>query len=207
MQHPVLLGRDKWVRFEQRTYTILPRKPSRPVFGEISLTTHYTNGFPTFVHDNRPTTDVFHLEFDGDHAISLSSTPSLVPVNLVRSSGVPALNGQYLVDMLPRNGLSSKTVIFVTDDRQSIPLSGFTDQPDDLLGTSRSPLIQIPPPVLQDPSTVLLPTTHTTDVRALHDNIPVADDGIPSTDTQPKPTAPCPELLARLIVDQRSIFL
>ena len=61
MQHPVLLGRDSCMRFEQRTCTNLPREPSRPVFGELSLTTHYTNDLPTFIHDNRPTTDVFHL--------------------------------------------------------------------------------------------------------------------------------------------------
>ena len=150
MHHPVLLQRDSWMRFEQHTYTALPRQPSRPVFGELSQTTHYTNGLPTFIHDNRPTIDVLHLEFDGDHAISLSSTPSLVPVNLVRSSGVPALTGQYLVDMLPRDSPSSETDVFVTDGRQSIPLLGFTDlEPVDLLGNSPSPLIQIPPPPLR----------------------------------------------------------
>ena len=110
--------------------------------------------------------------------------------------------------MLPRDGLPSETEIFVTDGRQSAPLSGFTDlEPGDVLGTSPSPLVHISPAALHDPSAVLLPTTHTTDVHALHDNIPVADDGLPSTDTQPTPTALCPELLARLNADQRSSFL
>ena len=142
MQHPVLVGRGRWMRFEQRTYTTLPRQPSRPVFDELSLTTHYTNDLTTFIHDNRPTSDAFHLEFAVDHAISLSSTPSLVPVNLVRSYGVPDLTGQCLVDMFPRDDLFFETEIFVTDGRQRIPLLGFTDvEPGDLLGNSPSPLI------------------------------------------------------------------
>ena len=145
-------------------------------------------------------------EFAGVHAISLSPTPSLVPVNLVRSSGTPALTGHYLV--VPRDDLSSETKIFVTDVHQNIPLSGFIDlEPGDLLGTS-SPLIQIPLSALHGSSAVPLTTTlHTTGVHALRDNIPVADDGLPSTDTLPTPSAPCPELLARLSTDQRTSFL
>ena len=141
--------------------------------------------FHLYPRRSGPTTDIFHLEFVGVHAISLSYTPSLVRVNLVRSSGIPALTGHYLVDMLPRDGLSSETKIFVTDSHQNIPLSGFTDlEQGDLLGTFS--LIQIPLSALHRPSAVPLPTTlHTTDVHALHDNIPVAEDGRPSTDTQP----------------------
>ena len=49
------------------------------------------------------------------HTISLSSTRPLVPVNLVRSSGAPVLTDHYLVDMLPRDGVSSETEIFVAN--------------------------------------------------------------------------------------------
>ena len=118
MQHPFLLGRESWMCFEQPTYTSLPRHPSRPVFGEFSLATHYTNGLPTFIHDNRPTADVFHLEFAGDHAISfIYAVPR--PGQL-GSSDVPTFTGQYLVDILPRAGLFSEAEIFVIDGRQSI---------------------------------------------------------------------------------------
>ena len=120
MQHPALLGRDSWMRFERHTYTTLPRQPSQLTFGNLSLTSHSTDGLSTFIPDNRSTTDVFHLEFTGVNAISLSSTPSLVPVNLMRPSGFPALTGHYLVDMLPRDGLSSKTKIFDADGCQNI---------------------------------------------------------------------------------------
>ena len=110
--------------------------------------------------------------------------------------------------MLSRDGLSSETEIFVTDGRQSIALLGFANlEPGDILGTSPSPLIQIPLPALHAASTVLLPITHTTDADALRDSIHVAVDGLPSTETQPTPTAPCPELLARLNADERSSFL
>lgn len=53
-KHPVLLGRDSSMRFEQRTYTTLPRSPSGPSFGELSLTTPYTDDLSTFIYDNRP---------------------------------------------------------------------------------------------------------------------------------------------------------
>ena len=187
------------MRFEQRTYTILPRQPSQPTFGEFSLNTPCTNCLSTFIRDNRPTTGTFHLEFAGVHTISLPPTPSLVPVNLVRSSGVPALTGHYLVDMLPRNGLSSETETFVTDAFQTIPLSGFTDlEPGTILGTYSSPPIQLPTSALHEP---------TTDVHALHDNIPVANDGLPPTDSPPTPKTPSPELLERLSDGQRTSFL
>ena len=93
MQHPVLLGRKRWMHFEQRTYIILPRQFSQSTFSELSLTTPYTDGFFTFVHDNRPTTDTFRLELAGVPANSVLSEPPLVPVDLVRSSSVPALTG------------------------------------------------------------------------------------------------------------------
>ena len=110
--------------------------------------------------------------------------------------------------MLPRDGLPSETEIFVTDGRQSFPLSGITDlEPGDFVDTSPSPLVQISPAALHDPSAVLLRTTHTTDVHGLQDNISEADDGFPSTEPQPTPTALCPELLARLNADQWSSFL
>ena len=138
------------------------RTPSCPVSSPDGSSANFPSQFlapkavPTFTSDNRPTTDIFHLEYAGVHAI----TPSLVPVNLVRTSGVPALTGHCLVDMLPRDGVSSETEIFVANGYQSIPLSGSTDiQRSDLLGTPSSPLIQIPTWTLQDISTEPLPTS------------------------------------------------
>lgn len=118
MQHPVLLGCNSLMRFDQRKYTTLTRSPSRLLFSELSLTTPYADGLSSFIHDNGPSHDTLHLQFAGVHGISLSSTPSLVPVNFLRLSGVPALTGQYLVDMLPRHSLSSETEIFFANGYQ-----------------------------------------------------------------------------------------
>ena len=166
MQHPFL--RHSWMRFAQRTYTILPRQPSQPIFGELSISVSRSEGLTTFISNRRPTTDTIYLEFAGVHAISLSSAPSLVPVNLVRSSGAPALTGHFLADMLPRDGASSETEISVANSYQTITLSGSTDlEPGDLLGTSSSPLIQIPTSALQNITAEPLPTG----AHALHDNM------------------------------------
>ena len=200
MQHPILLGRDSWMRFEQRTYTNLSRLPSRPLFGELSLNNPYKDGLSTFIHDNRPSQDILHLEFAGVHEVSFSATRSLVPVHLVRASGIPAPTGHYLVGMLPRDGLSPETEIFVNNSYQNIPLSGFTDlEPGDPLGTSSSLLIQIPVSALQGLPTTPPLTPAVADVRALHDNISVHDDGTPPADP---PKIPCNKLLERLTVDQ-----
>eukprot|EP00904_Undaria_pinnatifida_P011359 jgi/Undpi1/7353/HiC_scaffold_22.g09826.m1 len=204
MQHNVLLGRDSWMRFAQRTYTILPRQPSQPIFGELSLSAPLTEGLSTFLSDNQPTTDTFHLEFAGVHAISLSSTPTLVPVNFVHSLDIPALTGHYLVYMLPRDGVSSETEILVANGYQTIPPSGSTKlEPGDLLGTSSSPLIKISTSALQDTTTEPLPT----DIHALHDIIPGATDGSPQTEPPPPRKVPCPKLVERLSGDQRTSFL
>ena len=208
MQHSVLLGLDSWMRFEQHTYTILPRQPPQSAFRELFLTTLCTDGLSTFIHDNRLTTDTFHLELACNRTISLPLTPSLMPVNKVRSSGVSAFTGHYLVDMRPRDGLSSENETFVADSYQTILLSGFTDlEPGTLPGTSSSPLIQILTSAFHDPSTKPLPTPHNTDVHALHHNIPVASNGLPSTDCLPTPKTPCPKLLECLRDDQRTSFL
>lgn len=91
----------------------MPCQPSRPTFGEHSLCTLYTNDISPLIQDNRPTGDAYRLHYTDFKAVSLSSTPSLVPVNLVHPSGVPSLTGNYLVGMLPRDGLYSDTEIFV----------------------------------------------------------------------------------------------
>ena len=143
MQHPVLLGRDGWMRLTQRTHTILPRQPSQPIFDDHPLSVPRTKGLSTFISDHRPTADTSHLKFAGVYEISLSSTLFLVPVNLVRPSGIPALTGHYLVDMLPSDGALSETETLVADGYQTFPLSGSTDlEPGELLGPLLLPSYQ-----------------------------------------------------------------
>ncbi len=211
MQHSILLGRDSWMRFGQRSYTTLPRQPSLPhhnpppTQGELTLHHHGPSGTSAFIPDDRYTDDVYHLRFAGTKTVSLSPTPTLVKVNLVRQSGAPAFTGNYMVNMDPREDPLSDTAIFVSDGYQTVPLSGSTDlEPGDLLGTSSSPLVQVPLATLEHPS---LDPTPIPDVHALHDNIPVANEGPPSADPPPPPKSPCPTLLARLDTDQRTRFL
>ena len=176
--------------------------------GELSLSHHDPNGASAFIPDDRSTDDVYHLRFAGNKAISLSSTPQLAKVNLVRQSGAPAFTGNYMVSMLPRESPLSDMAIFVSDEYQTVRLSGSTDlEPDDLLGTSSSPLVQVPPTTLGHPSWDSSPAPPFLDVRALHDNIPEADQSPSTADPPTAPNASCPQLLARLDADQRKSFL
>ena len=85
--------------FEQCTYATLPRQPPQPTFGELYICTPFSDGLSTFIQDDRLLDDVYHLRYVGHEVVSLTS---LVQVNLAYSSGVPALTGNYLVDMLHR---------------------------------------------------------------------------------------------------------
>ena len=91
--------------------------------------------------------------------------------------------------MLPREDLLSDTAVFVSDGRQTIPIAGFADlEPGHLLGISTSSLVQVPLSSLGHRSLDPLPPTPILNIRALHDNIPVADEGLPPADTPPNRT-------------------
>ena len=146
--------------------------------------------------------------FGDNKVISLFSSPKLVKVNLVRQSGAPAFTGHYMGNILPRGDLLPDTVIFVSDGHQTIPLSGSTDlEPGDLLGTSLSPLVQVPlatlgRPSLDPPAPPPMPGVH-----APHGSIPVAIENPTPAHPHDPPTSPCPQLLARLDADQQTSFL
>ena len=116
MQNPILLGRDSWMRFEQRSYTTLPRQhllphhPPQPIRGKLSLYHHDPNGASAFIPDNRSADDIYHLRFTGEPQLS-RFRPTLFEVNLVRQSGTPAFTGNCMFNMLPREDPLSDTVI------------------------------------------------------------------------------------------------
>ena len=202
------------MRFERRSYTTLPRQPQlphqppQPTRGEFSPRHHDPNGASAFIPDDRYTDDAYHLRFAGTKVISLSSSPKLVKVNLVRQSGAPAFTGHYMVNTISREDLLPDTVIFVSDGHQTLSLSGSIDlEPGDLLGTSLSPLVQVPLATLGHPFLDPPAPPPTPGVHALHDNIPVASENPPPVFPHDPPTAPCPQLLARLDADQRTSFL
>ena len=54
MQHAVLLGRDRWMRFSERSYRALPPRPSDiRIFGDLTLSNHNLDGPVAFVADFR----------------------------------------------------------------------------------------------------------------------------------------------------------
>ena len=96
-----------------------------------------------------------------------------------------------MVKMISREDLLPDTVIFGSDGHQTIPLSGSTDlYPGDLLGTSLSPLVQVPLATLGHPSLNPPAPPPTPGAHALHDNIPVASENphqpIPTSHRQPR---------------------
>ena len=59
----------------------------------------------------------YHLTYEGKD-MSLDETPKLIPVNLVRSDGSPALTGHYMVDL-----------VSLSDDSASSPPLGYCSLP------------------------------------------------------------------------------
>ena len=134
--------------------------------------------------------------------MSLTDSPQLIPVNLVRLGGSPALTGHYMVDLLPAHDDSNPSERFVSAGRQLIPLTGYQDlEPGDVLGTASSPLLRVPWEAL---------TLHDVpaDVSALAES-----STTPASQTAPSPNTaldfpdePPPELLHRLDHNQRESF-
>ena len=122
MQHEVLLDRDSWMRFNNRTYRFLPpRAMDHRMFGEIVLSHHAQAGVRAYAVNSVASDGDFHLCYDGVVGVTLSDEPKLLAVNLVRSNGSQALTGHYLVDMLPQSDLSSEEEHFVASGRHVVP--------------------------------------------------------------------------------------
>ena len=209
MRCPLLLGRDSWMRFHSRSYQTLPSQSDGRVFGELTLS-HVcddANGSAAAYIRNCEVSDAaYNLVYDGQ-GVSLDDTPQLIPVNLVRLDGSPALTGHYMVDMLPVHDDSSPSERFVSSGKQSIPLTGCQElEHGDILGTASSPLLRIPLETL---------TLHdaTADVASVAESPttpapPHTDTAVASSGAQPdSPDEPPSELLDRLDDDQRESFL
>ena len=195
MRCPLLLGRDSWMRFHSRSYQTLSPQPDGRIFGELTLSLCEDNlGSATAYIRNRESSDaVYHLVYDG-LGVSLTDSPQLIPVNLVRLDGSPALTGHYTVDLLPAHDGSNPSERFVSSGRQLIPLTGHQDlEPGDVLGTASSPLLRVPLEALT------------------HHNVPGDVSALAESPTSPtaaldSPDVPPPELLHRLDHNQRESF-
>ena len=197
MRCPLLLGRDSWMRFHSRYYQTLSPQPDGRIFGELTLSLcDDTLGSAAAYIRNRESSDVvYHLVYDG-LGVSLTDSPQLIPVNLVRLNGSPALTGHYMVDLPPAHDDSDPSERFVSSGRQLIPLTGYQDlEPGDVLGTASSPLLRVPleAPTLHDvPADVsalaespTTPTSQTAPSLTTTPNSP--DDPPPRTSTPPRP--------------------
>ncbi len=205
MKDPLLLGRDSFHRFSQHLYQG-PTNYSgfKSNIGELTLSHLSDQQVPLYIEDHDADPDQFHLHFAGDTSVSLSSTPTLVDVNLIRSIGTPALTGKYLVKLLPQeDSRSPATEVFVSHGRQQVPIVGCGEiRPGALLGTAASPLLQAPPEIFDNLPRDNPDTTGDENVvHAVHDNVPVADE------EDPPPTDPPDELLSRLDDLQRASFM
>ena len=146
MRCPLLLGRDSWMRFHSRSYQTLPPQLDGRIFGELTLSPCDDNfsSAAAYLRNCETLDAAYHLVYNGP-GVTLTDSPQLLPVNLVRLDGSPALTCHYMVDLLPAHADSVPSERFVSSGRQLIPLTGYQDlEPDDVLGTASSPLLRVP---------------------------------------------------------------
>ncbi|CAB1117464.1 unnamed protein product [Ectocarpus sp. CCAP 1310/34] len=190
--HAVLLGRDSWMRFNPRVFTSLPHPgPDGRVMGELTLSLRFTAGACVYAtHDDAPTS-LFHLTHAGSSGISLGPESAFVEVDLVRSSGMPALMGEYLVSFKPEVGCAEL-------------------EPGDIIGVSAAPLLRVPVDTLEAaPSSI--PTGPTTSTSPPRVNVVGPKSGThrppDPASAPPPPKLPQQELLDRFSEAQRSSFM
>ena len=203
MRCPLLLGRDSWMRFHSRFYQTLPPQPDGRIFGELTLSSCDDNfsSAAAYIRNCETLDAAYHLVYNGP-GVTLTDSPQLIPGNLVRLDGSPALTGHYMVDFLPVHADSVPSERFVSSGRRLIPLTGYQDlEPDDVLGTGSSPLLRVP-------LKILTPSASSADVSALAESstTPVSQPAPPPNTSEP-PDEPPPELLHRLDHSQRKSFL
>ena len=102
MQCPLLLGRESWIRFHSRSYQTLSPQADGRIFGELTLSLCDDNlgSAAAYIRNREASNAAYHLVYDG-LGVSLTDSPQLIAVNLIRLDGSPALTGHYMVDLLP----------------------------------------------------------------------------------------------------------
>ena len=142
----MLLGRDSWMRFNDRSYHTPPPRPcNNRVLREITPSLPRLHGATAFVADALAHQESFDLLYAGDAGFTLSRVHRLVEVDLVRSNGAPALAGCCIVEILQATDIFYTEEHIVENGRQFIPLSGVADlDAGAILGTSSGPLLRAP---------------------------------------------------------------
>lgn len=100
--------------------------PSDPPLGKLTREHLVETESPSFIRDPHASSckNRFQLVYVGHDHEDLCETSQVVPVPLVRSSGIPAPIGTYLVAMLPDARAIASEEHFVSDGRHNIPLVG-----------------------------------------------------------------------------------
>ena len=81
MQHDVLLGRDSWMRFNNRPYrTLAPRPEYNRILGELTLSLQGLHDATAFVPDSSTHPENFHLLYAGDASTTLFREHRLIEV-------------------------------------------------------------------------------------------------------------------------------
>ena len=132
-------------------------------------------------------------------------------VNLVRSSGLPALIGEYLVSFRPEVGTLSSPDAFYFHGLQKIPLAGCAElEPGDVIGVSAAPLLRVPVETLMATSSSSPAPGSPAPTSPPRVNIvdPASEAQRPSdpASAPPPPKPPPQELMDRFSEAQRSSF-
>ena len=174
--------------FHSRSYQTLPPQPDGRIFGELTLSPCDDNfsSAAAYIHNCKTLDAAYHLVYNG-RSVTLTDSPRLIPVNLVRLDGSPALTGHYMVGLLPVHADSVPSERFVASGRQLIPLTGYQDlEPGDVLGTASSPLLRVP-------LKTLTPSASPADVSALVESSTTpTSQSVPPPNTSDLPDEPAP---------------
>ena len=134
--------------------------------------------------------------------MTLTTSPQLVLVNLVRFDGPPALTGHYMVDTATTHDGQGPFEHFVASGGQTIPLTGLRDlEPGDILGTASHALLRVPLEILEPHDTQHEVTT------IAESTVTLAPPSTAANATPNTSGAPPTELLHRLDDAQRESFL
>lgn len=101
-------------------------------------------GASVFIHNCDAPDVAYHLVYDTER-VSLDHTATHNRRESGSVDGAPALNGHYLVDIIPLYDESETPECFVSSGRQTIPLSGSQELGNSgTLNTASSPLSAFP---------------------------------------------------------------
>ena len=199
---PILLRRHRLMRSERRSYNTLPRQPQLPHHHDPGGSSVFIPQRPIHQESLPPSVCRHQSYFD----FLLDEARQGQPRAPVRRPGV--YRELHDTHALPR-GPPARHSNFTLRRSPHYPIVGFnrsqTGRSLRNLPRSADASITSNPwaPFLGPPP----PPPHMPGVHALHDTILVASKNPPPADPYVQPTAPCPQLLARLDADQRTSFL